>query len=164
MDPAVYAIIFLAVGTLLLAVEVVLIPGVGLVGLLGAGLMGYGMYIAWINYGAMWGTLSVLCGGVTAVALIYGFMRSPLSRRLVLEDQQSGEPSDLPLRANDLVGLRGVAISDLRPSGIARIEKERLDVVAGEGEYIETGTTVEVVRIEQNSIVVERVLDSEGDS
>jgi membrane-bound serine protease (ClpP class) len=164
MDPAVYAILFLALGTLLLVIEVVLIPGVGLVGLMGGGLMTYGMYIAWANYGPVWGITSVVGGGLAAGLTIFGFLRSPLSRRLVLQNQQSGEPSDLPQRARELVGQRGMAETDLRPSGIARLGTERLDVVASEGEYIDKGTAVEVVRIAQNSVIVHRILENEGDS
>ena len=164
MDPAVYAILFLALGTTLLVIEIVLIPGVGLVGLMGGGLMAYGMYISWINYGPVWGITSVVGGGLAAGLTIYGFLRSPLSRRLVLQNKQSGEPSDLPQRADELIGHRGMTETDLRPSGVARFGTERFDVVASEGEYIEKGTTVEVVRIAQNSVVVQRILENEGDS
>jgi len=162
MDPVVYALLFLTLGILLVAIEIVLIPGVGLVGLLGFALMTYGVYLSWANYGPMWGIISLLGGGIGAAITVFGFMRSPLGKRLVLSNQQVGEPSDLPERANELVGNQGMALTDLRPSGMVQIQGERLDVVALDGEYIEKGTTVEVVRIAQNSVIVTRLEEKES--
>jgi membrane-bound serine protease (ClpP class) len=54
------------------------------------------------------------------------------------------------------LGQRGIADSALRPAGIARFDHERVDVVT-EGEFLEPGTAVEVIRIEGNRIVVRSV-------
>jgi len=45
----------------------------------------------------------------------------------------------------DLVGKTGTAFTDLRPSGVAVIADERIDVVT-EGDYVPQGSTVTVVR------------------
>ena len=47
----------------------------------------------------------------------------------------------------DLIGQGGVAVTDLRPAGLAQFGTERLDVVT-EGDYLPHGTPVEVVRSE----------------
>ena len=47
----------------------------------------------------------------------------------------------------DLVGQEGVALTDLRPAGTARIGAERVDVVT-EGDYVSQGSPVKVVRSE----------------
>jgi membrane-bound serine protease (ClpP class) len=47
----------------------------------------------------------------------------------------------------DLVGRDGVAVTDLRPAGTAKIGHERVDVVT-EGEYVPLGRAVRVVRSE----------------
>jgi membrane-bound serine protease (ClpP class) len=49
----------------------------------------------------------------------------------------------------------GVALTDLRPSGIATIAGERVDVVS-EGEHIAEGESIEVVRDEGYRHVVRR--------
>jgi membrane-bound serine protease (ClpP class) len=54
-----------------------------------------------------------------------------------------------------LVGRHGVALSDLRPSGIADIDGERVDVVTS-GEYIYAGERIEVIRDERYRRVVRR--------
>ncbi len=48
---------------------------------------------------------------------------------------------------DDLVGRDGVALTDLRPAGTARIGEERVDVVT-EGEYVAQGSAVRVIRSE----------------
>jgi membrane-bound serine protease (ClpP class) len=58
----------------------------------------------------------------------------------------------------DLVGRDGTALTDLRPSGTARIGEERIDVVT-EGEYVAQGSRVQVVRSDGYRHVV-RVIDS----
>jgi membrane-bound serine protease (ClpP class) len=56
----------------------------------------------------------------------------------------------------ELVGKDGTAITDLRPSGTARIGEERIDVVT-EGEYVAQGSRVQVVRSDGYRHVVRRV-------
>jgi len=54
---------------------------------------------------------------------------------------------------NYFVGRRGVANTVLRPAGTADFEGVKLDVVT-EGEFIEKGQSLEVVRVEGRRIVV----------
>lgn len=55
-----------------------------------------------------------------------------------------------------LRGATGVALSDLRPGGIARIGGERIDVVT-QGDYISAGTPIEVIADERYRRVVRRL-------
>jgi membrane-bound serine protease (ClpP class) len=63
----------------------------------------------------------------------------------------SAPPEDLRWLAK-----RGHAASPLRPAGIATIEGKRVDVIS-EGELIEPGQPIEVVRVDGNRIVVRRI-------
>ena len=70
-------------------------------------------------------------------------------------------PSDLgyvsgPESEHGLTGRAGVAVSPLRPAGIAEIDGTRIDVVS-DGSFIEAGTGIEVTRVDGNRIVVRRV-------
>jgi membrane-bound serine protease (ClpP class) len=56
----------------------------------------------------------------------------------------------------ELVGRDGTAVTDLRPSGTARIGEERIDVVT-EGEYVPLGSRVQVVRSDGYRHVVRAV-------
>jgi membrane-bound serine protease (ClpP class) len=59
-------------------------------------------------------------------------------------------------RARSLIGRTGVTITPLRPAGVARIDGERLDVVAG-GAFLDANEEVSVVEVSGNRIVVRRL-------
>ena len=52
-----------------------------------------------------------------------------------------------------LLGRTGRTSSALRPAGIAEIDGRRVDVVS-EGELVEAGQPIEVIRVDGNRIVV----------
>jgi membrane-bound serine protease (ClpP class) len=54
------------------------------------------------------------------------------------------------------MGQDGVALTDLRPAGSARLNGEKVDVITS-GEHLESGTRVKVVRVDGPSIFVRRV-------
>ena len=103
MNPAVYSILFLVAGIILVAVEVGVIPGFGVIGVAGLATMLYGSWLAWTSYGAIWGIASM---GISTLVFLVGlrlFLKSRLSRSLVLEDRQTGEPSALVAQEAELV-------------------------------------------------------------
>jgi membrane-bound serine protease (ClpP class) len=52
-------------------------------------------------------------------------------------------------------GVEGIALTDLRPAGMALLNDRRTDVVT-RGEYLDKGTPVVVIKITGNQIVVKR--------
>ena len=54
------------------------------------------------------------------------------------------------------LGAIGVAVTPLRPAGIARIGDDFVDVVA-EGSYVPEGNRVQVIEIEGHRVVVKEV-------
>jgi membrane-bound serine protease (ClpP class) len=85
-------------------------------------------------------------------AVLFGWLRHlPNSQRwsgLFLRDStKAGEGFISALPRGDLVGRSGVAQTDLRPSGTATVDGERLDVVT-EGEWVKAGAAVTVIRSE----------------
>lgn len=97
---------------------------------------------------------------VAVVALVVGLrlLRRPARRRMVLDTElPAGEGfASTPAADRAWFGKRGLAASPLRPAGIAEIEGERVDVVS-DGEFIETGEPITVVRVDGNRIVVRRL-------
>ena len=69
-------------------------------------------------------------------------------------DQASYTGSRMELA--ELVGKQGVAVTMLRPVGLALIEGKRIDVVAAEG-AIENGTAIKVVEVKSNRVLVRAV-------
>ncbi|MEW6356836.1 MAG: NfeD family protein [Planctomycetota bacterium] len=57
---------------------------------------------------------------------------------------------------SDLLGAEGVSVSKLRPSGVARFGDKRIDVMA-DGEMIDQGKRIKVIKVEGNRILVRSV-------
>ena len=92
------------------------------------------------------GTLAVL---TLAAVLVW--------KKLVLNDEQRADAGYTAPNAQlkTLHGAEGVALTDLRPAGAARIENRRVDVVAN-SEYIAKNTPLRVVQVEGVRVVVEK--------
>lgn len=150
-------VILLGVGLIAIGVEVFILPGFGIAGILGAVFVSAAVVLSMVGAaptGAeMSGALAVL--GVSLLitaAVFFAWVRHlPSSRRfsgLLLKDSVGGGEGYLSAEVrNDLLGVEGVALTDLRPSGTAEINGERMDVVT-EGEFVKAGAIVAVVRSE----------------
>lgn len=96
---------------------------------------------------------------------LFGFFRSP-EPEIPGSPQARREGQFIPANLSreeerpSLTGLRGTALSDLRPGGIATIQGQRVDVVT-EGDYIAAGEPIVVVLDERYRRVVRRA--EEGD-
>jgi len=159
-------LLLLACGLALLGVELFLLPGFGVAGTLGIGAILGSLTLTLVGSGAtyeaiMWAAFRVVGAILAAIALgliAFRFLpRSPVGRRLVLETAMSAEKgfASPPETDQSWLGKKGVAATTLRPAGIARIDGARVDVVT-DGEYVEAGEPVEVIRVDGNRIVVRR--------
>lgn len=150
-------VLLLGLGMIAIAVEVLVLPGFGVAGVLGIVAVAGAVVLAMVG-SAPTGSdvlqaLAVLGASlVITTAVAYAFFRHvPNSGRfagLFLRggmDRAEGYISAPP--REDLVGRNGVALTDLRPAGTARFGDERIDVVT-EGEYLSQGSPVRVIRSE----------------
>ena len=79
-----------------------------------------------------------------------GGSKSPI----VLDDEQRRETGFTSARPYDaLIGKKGIAITDLRPSGTGEFEGKEYDIIS-EGKYISKGTNLVVLEVEGVRIVV----------
>ena len=162
-------VILLGLGFVAVAVEVFLLPGFGVAGILGALLIGAAVVLAMLgNFPTgrdVVQALAVLGASVfISLAVAFAWFRHlPNSRRfrglIHQEASLSAEGYVSALPRGDLIGKQGVAITDLRPAGVATLEGERIDVVT-EGDYINSGARVEVVRAEGYRHVVRPARES----
>ena len=159
--------LLVGLGLILVGLEIFFIPGFGVSGILGIlALMG-GLGLSLIGSGATWDSLlsamgqvslSILIAILVALFLLRYFQRLPFGKRLMLKTtllSKEGYASS-PEEDQRWLGKRGTAATDLHPSGIAHLNGDRLDVVS-DGDFINAGQPVEVVRVDGNRIVV-RVL------
>ncbi len=152
-------VILLGIGLVLLLVEVLVLPGFGIAGVAGIAAIVGSVFLSLIGNFATGAdmlqaagilSLTIVVVVVAGWAVIRHLPRSGRFSRsgLMLGDATSRETGYLSAAVRaELVGATGVALTDLRPSGAARINDERIDVVA-EADWIPAGTPVRVVRAE----------------
>ena len=150
---ALYITLLLA-GFVLIGTEI-FIPG-GLLGLLGSAVWISAAVVGWRNFPEPWNMLSVFSllfvGILTFIIWIRYFPKSRVGKSLSLSD--SSEDFKAHTLDGELsVGTIGEAVSTLRPSGIARFDGKRADVVA-DGEWIEAGQSVKISSIAGGHISV----------
>ncbi len=139
-----------------LMVAEVLFPSLGLFGLLSITSIVFADVIALREVGP---TFFWVLVGVQVVAIplllkgaFWALPRLPFARGMVLDAPPADTNAGVPPAAH-LVGVVGVALTDLRPSGAARLGDERRTVAAETG-TIEAGARVRVVAVEGYRIVV----------
>ena len=161
-------------GVIFIAVEVFVVPGFGLFGVLGgAGVLG-GIYMSLIGgvptlpdfaqAGAVI-TTTLFIILITSWALLRHLPKSSRLARSGVFLLNQGEREDGWASASprpDLQGREGEALTDLRPAGTVLIGEERVDAVS-ESEWIEEGTEVRVVSSEGYRLVVRPLLSAEPD-
>jgi membrane-bound serine protease (ClpP class) len=159
-------LLLVGIGLVLLALEVFVIPGFGIVGALGLMALLGGLGLSLVGVGATWevilvaagrAVLSLLLAIAAALAMLRVLPRLPFGRRLVLETEMAADAgyASAPERDRRWLGQRGTAASPLRPAGLAHLAGERVDVVS-DGEFIDAGAPLEVIRVDGNRIVVRR--------
>lgn len=159
-------VLLLGLGLMALAAEVFVVPGFGVAGILGILAIIASMVLAMMGgyptSGDVAQALAVLGASLFITAAVtYAWLRHlPNSGRfsgLLLKGAGSRNQgfTTAPSRP-ELVGKDGTALTDLRPSGTARIGEERIDVVT-EGEYVPQGSRVQVVQSDGYRHVVRKV-------
>jgi membrane-bound serine protease (ClpP class) len=145
-------------GLLMLAVELFVVPGFGVAGVVGLVAMVAGVLLALIGPFPGAADVVVAVAAIVSSLTMLGVVGWGLATRL-----RSGHPllggiltredyRAAPARP-ELQGADGVAVTDLRPAGSAEIAGERLDVVA-EGGWVSAGSAVRVVHSEGWRLVV----------
>jgi membrane-bound serine protease (ClpP class) len=159
--------LLLAIGLVLLIVEVFVTPGFGIVGILGLGALLGGLGLSLVGAGATWEVaveaawqvvLSVIFAIGAALVSLRFLPRLSFGRRLVLESGLSAKQgyTSAPETDQGWLGKRGTAVSALHPAGVADLKGERVDVVS-DGEFIEAGEPIVVNRVDGNRVVVRRL-------
>jgi membrane-bound serine protease (ClpP class) len=160
--------ILLGIGVVLLGIEIFVVPGFGVFGILGIGGILASIYLSMLgdlstvaDYSRAAAVLSVsmvlvLVTGWAIVRTLPNNMR--LRRSGIMLGEVTGRDTGYLSSAvrSELVGRRGVAVTDLRPAGVGRFDGERVDIVAEEG-WLTTGTVIEIVRAEGYRHVVRAV-------
>lgn len=165
-------------GIILIAVEAFVIPGFGVAGIAGflliIGALAFSMLdgVEWQKY--QWGgadggdlldafekpALNLALGIFGSLALLFAMMKflpqlKFIEKTMLPGSLARGNGSEDQSKAN-LVGMTGVATTNLRPNGKAEIDGKVLEVLA-EGEFVDKGESVRVVSSDGMGVAVRRV-------
>lgn len=144
-------IILILLGLLFLVLEILVIPGTGIVGIIGFILIAVGIYSAYNDLGAITG--HIIMGSTVAVSFlaIYISIRSKTWNKIQLKSAVSGKVNTQEEKVK--VGERGKSITRLNPIGKARIENEYYEV-RSIGSFIDENREIVVVKVYGNQISV----------
>ncbi|WP_375585287.1 nodulation protein NfeD [Cyclobacterium xiamenense] len=159
-------------GIILLAVEIFVVPGFGVFGILGivcilAGLT-TGMLpneqfdFTFVSSGKLFtALLTVILSAIVATVLIFTLTPKvnqweSFSRISLASTQQKSEGYTSSFYSSDLLGKQGVSHTRLMPSGKVLIDEEMYDAYS-RGEFIDKGEKIEVISTEGTSIRVKKV-------
>ncbi|WP_420441389.1 NfeD family protein [Candidatus Palauibacter sp.] len=158
-------ILIFGAGVVLIALEVFVIPGFGIAGILGAGailgatvmgMVGQVPTFDQVFNAAGLVSLSIILVGVATWALVRHLPRSKRFSGLFLRASTSRETGYLSMPPReDLIDALGVTSTDLRPTGVAIINDERIHVVT-EGPWLEAGTPIRVLEVASGRVLVRR--------
>jgi membrane-bound serine protease (ClpP class) len=144
------------IGLLLILVELHVLPGNGIAGLAGVVALVVAVLLA---FGVPFfvGALQALAVAIVLSALGFALVQRILPenafvKRLMFAGAQGADYVASP-DYHSLLGAGGVAVSFLRPAGVASFGDLRVDVLT-EGDFVPSGTPVRVTRVEGARIFV----------
>lgn len=157
-------LLLFALGALLLLVEILYIPGFGVVGLLGIVVMVASLFMSLIGRfptsedigeALMMVSLSIIGTFIASIMILRTLPKVGAWNRLILHTEERVEKGfrASPVEYESMVGASGVALTVLRPAGTGLFDGKKVTVVS-EGEYIPKGARIHVVAVEGNRVVV----------
>ncbi len=149
-----FIITLILVGLVLIFAEILLIPGVGIAGILGLLSMGGSCFYAFSQLGPVAGATVTAVNALLITALTVWVLRAKTWKRFTLNTNIDSKAvsSDGVLS----VGERGKTVTRLAPMGMVRFDNDSVEVKALEG-MIDPGVDVEIVMIEDKKVYVRPV-------
>jgi membrane-bound ClpP family serine protease len=138
-------------GLVLLFAEIMLIPGIGVAGILGVISMGGSCYLAFVEYDNTAGFIVLGVNVVLWTALLIWVLRSKTWKKMALETNITSKVNVPEIAV--AVGDKGVSATRLAPMGNVRFANHSLEATAMDG-MIASGVEVEVVLIDDKKIYV----------
>ncbi len=163
----IWEIILFIVGVILLIIEIFVIPGFGVTGILGIILMIAALFFGLITdidiatTNAISIAIIQLASTFVLTAIVIYFIwkflpKSQTFNKLILnENLKSKSGYSAKPEIENLVSKVGKSITDLRPAGSILIDNQRIDAIT-EGDYIEKDNDVIVKKVEGSKVIVVR--------
>jgi membrane-bound ClpP family serine protease len=143
-----------AVGLVLLLVEILFVPGTTIVGIIGFVVLAIGVGLSFKYFGREMGWMVLGSTSVLAGVTLYMSFKSNLWSRFALKSTISSRVNEDP--TGIAVGEEGIALSALRPIGKAEIGMRTFEVKTL-GAYVDSGMRIRIIQIKSNQIIVEPI-------
>jgi membrane-bound ClpP family serine protease len=144
-------VVLILIGIALVIVEVIFIPGTTILGLIGAGLVIFGIYTAYSNFGSQMGTTVLIATLFVGGLLIFLSFKAGIWGKFALKNTNKAKFND-EYRPHLWENEEGVAVSDLRPIGKAEFGDKTFEVRTF-GHMVKSGTRIKVIKVENNNII-----------
>jgi membrane-bound ClpP family serine protease len=148
-------IILFALAYLLLLLELLVLPGIGIAGIGGLCLMIAAIWQVYAQYGTLAGNITLICNIVVSIILLWFALRAKTWNKAALKSEinsrADGQPT-IPIA----VGDKGTTVSRLAPMGKALIKNEYFEVCTF-GELIDPSKEIEIVKIDHRKIYVQLI-------
>ena len=152
MDILIIASLIIA-GLILFIIEVFLLPGVSIAGIISAACMLYANYYAFDSLGTLPGCITLAISAIGVIAITIWFMRSKTVDKLSLKKTIDYKPE--PLKGLGLkAGDGGIALTRLALIGNAEFDGNIIEV-RSTGDFIEEKSRIRVNRIRDGIVLVE---------
>lgn len=139
-------------GILLMLIEILLVPGVGVAGILGlASLIGSSVY-AFMYMSVNAGIITTLVVIALIAVMLFIILRAKTWKKFGLNTEIDSKVNDDPEKV--AVGQEGKTITRLAPMGTARFNDITCEVRSEDNSLIAPGQTVCITSIEDNKIFV----------
>lgn len=144
----IYIILIFIFGLFLLAAEIYT-PG-GILGFIGFIFIIISIYLAYDSVGFYFSfVLMIISFILVPIFIYYGF------KRIALKPVISSVSNDLI--KEEIIGAKGIVISDLKPLGYILVDNKKLEAYAEDRNMILKGEKIQVVKKVNNTIYVEKL-------
>ena len=151
--------ILIALGILLVFIEILILPGFGAAGVPGIIIFCVGIGMIWSKSdpktALIFTSIALIFVIPIAIILLSLIRETSIGKTFILDAAESSDEGyhAAPRELTALVGKSGKTITPLRPAGVALINGQRVDIVT-QGEFVKPETEIEVIQVEGSRVVV----------
>lgn len=148
-----FILTLIIIGQALLFIELAIIPGLGVAGVLGLGAIAGSCYLSFANISTTAGIMIILINIILATIVVMLTLRKKTWKRFSL-DTNIDAKIDTSIKEKGVnIGDTGTTITRLAPSGTAAINGNTLEVTT-RGTLIDPQKNIEVIEISNNKVYV----------
>lgn len=147
------------IGFVLITLEMIVVPGIGLAGVAGIGSLGYALYGTFTYHGEKSGYITLAIVLVLSVVLLIFIMRSRTWRKLALNTSVDARVNEESSRLQ--AGMKGIASSRLAPMGTIEVNGEFFEA-SSISAFIDQHTPVEIIKVEGGKVWVKADPQEQG--